>query len=305
MGTIFTKTFTYVFIIFLAYGLKRAGFLKKEDYRVLFKLMVNVSVPAVVVNSFAGLKMDASLLALVLFNIGLNLILLLAGFVLTCRSSQGKRALYMMNVAGYNTGGFVISIVQAFTSDPMGVVSNILFDFGNSIMCTSANVCITSAVLNAGKSQKSFLRTLVSKLSRSMPFLTALVMILIRAVRIDLPVFVTETASTLAAANGFLAMFTIGLMFDIEWNKAYFRSALSILGVRYAINLAAAAGFYFLAPFSLVTRQTIAIILFAPMSSLSPVFTEECGGDGALSSFTLSLSIVFSMLFMMGAMAIV
>ena len=142
------------------------------------------------------------------------------------------------------------------------------------------------------------MKTLVSKLSRSVPFLTALLMILIRAVGISLPGFVTETASTLAAANGFLAMFTIGLMFDIEWNGAYFRSALSILAVRYGINAIAAAAFYCLAPFSLVTRQTIAIILFAPMSSLSPVFTEECGGDGALSSFTLSLSIVISMICM-------
>ncbi|WP_343210081.1 AEC family transporter [Anaerolentibacter hominis] len=305
MSEILTKAFSYVFTIFLAYFLKRIGFLKKEDYKVLFRLMVNVTIPAVVINSFASLTLTPSLLILIGFAILCNLILIGAGYLLTKRKNTEKKALYMLNLSGYNIGGFSLPFVQAFLNTPAAVVACMLFDFGNSIMCTGANLCLVSSLLKSRQKISDVLKDLVRKLLHSAPFMSALIMILIRAVHISLPAVVTSTATAIGSANGFLAMFSIGLMFDIKWEKNYFKSAFSLLALRYVFAGAAAAVFYFCLPFPLLIRQVLVLVIFAPMSSLSPVYTEYCKGDGALSSFMLSLSIPLSMLCLVGAMMII
>ena len=64
MGEVLVKAAAFVFIIFLGYALKRIGFFTATDYRLISKIVLNITLPAAVITAFANFDMDASLLIL-------------------------------------------------------------------------------------------------------------------------------------------------------------------------------------------------------------------------------------------------
>ena len=69
---------------------------------------------------------------------------------------------------------------------------------------------------------------------------------------------------------------------------------IKILAVRYGVAALLSAGFYFLLPMPLEYRQTLAILVFAPIASAAPAFTADLKGDIGLSSAVNSISILIS-----------
>lgn len=67
----------------------------------------------------------------------------------------------------------------------------------------------------------------------------------------------------------------------------------------YTLNMPGYNLFYFYLPL----RQVLVILLFLPITVLSPVFTEKCGDDAGLSSFAGSVSILISIVIMVTLIA--
>ena len=116
---------------------------------------------------------------------------------------------------------------------------------------------------------------------------------------------VLSFASTAGGANAFLALFMIGIGFEIHADKEKLTEIVKILSIRYSIALAFSLIFYFLAPFSLEVRQTLAIVAFGPVSSVSPAFTGKLHGDVELSSAINSLQIMISVVLLTLALIVV
>ena len=75
------------------------------------------------------------------------------------------------------------------------------------------------------------------------------------------------------------------------------------LGILHVTLLSAA--FYFLLPFSIEIRQTLAILAFSPIASIVPAFTAELKEDVGLSSAINSMSIIISIVCMVVVMSLV
>lgn len=76
--------------------------------------------------------------------------------------------------------------------------------------------------------------------------------------------------------------------------KEKIKKIIRMLGMRYSIAVIMAAGFYFLSPFSLEVRQTLAIVTLGPIAAVAPAFTADLKGDIEMASAINSLSIVIS-----------
>jgi predicted permease len=105
-------------------------------------------------------------------------------------------------------------------------------------------------------------------------------------------------SSTIGSANIFIAMFSIGLMFEINFESGHIKDIIKTLATRYIFAVLAALVFYFLLPLPLEIRQVLIIVVFAPISVVAAAYTELSGGNSSLSSFVSSLSILFSLFFM-------
>lgn len=285
------KAMAFVSIIVLGYVLKRAGFFKKEDFYLISRIVVRITLPAAIVSNFSKISMDLSLLVFCVIGVVCNVVMVTIGYLLNLKGTKEEKAFDMLNLSGYNIGNFTMPFVQSFLG-PVGFAATSLFDAGNAVMCTGVTKSAAIAVIG-GEGNSSLGKTLKTLFS-SIPFDAYIIMTLLSILNIKLPGAVLSFVETVGGANAFLALLMIGIGFELHADKKKLARVIRILVVRYGTALLFALGFYFLSPFSEELRMTIAIVVFGPVSSVSPAFTGEIKGDVELASAVNSLSIICS-----------
>jgi len=111
---------------------------------------------------------------------------------------------------------------------------------------------------------------------------------------------IVSFAGIIGNANAFVAMLMIGVGFKLSGDMSQKKSILRILTVRYSIAAVISAACYFLLPFSVEVRSALAILPFSPIGSAAPAFTKDLGGDTGLASAVNSISIVISIVCIVG-----
>lgn len=281
---------SFVAIIVLGYFLKKIGFFREEDFTVLSRITLRITLPAAIIVSFGGKEIDSSLLMLVLLAAGCGLIYLGIGYFGNLRNSKERRAFEMLNLPGYNIGTFVIPFAQSFLG-PVGVIATSIFDTGNSLICLGGAYSLARMVQEG---QKFSVKRFAQSLLRSAPFVCYVIMLTMNLARISVPGPVMSCATIIGNANAFMAMLTIGVGFKVEADREQLGTMARLLAIRYGIAAVLAWVFYFYLPFSQEVRQTLVILVLSPISSAVPAFTGELKGNVGLSSAMNSISIVIS-----------
>ena len=63
MANVTFRLFSLLLPLLLGYFLKRGRFFGPEDYRVVVKIIMNITLPCAVIQSFYGFQMDLALLS--------------------------------------------------------------------------------------------------------------------------------------------------------------------------------------------------------------------------------------------------
>ena len=294
MFELLTRAGAFVAIILLGIFLRRVGVFREDDFRVLSNIVLKITLPAAIITSFSQNSIDSSMLALSLLGFGGGVVYMLCGYLLNLRRCKDEKAFAVLNLPGYNIGAFALPFTQSFIG-PVGVVTTCLFDTGNAFVCLGTSYSIAAMIKNgSGFSLKSLLRAL----SKSVPFLTYLIVLPLNLLRIQMPSPILEFAGIVSNANAFMAMLAIGVGFKLSAERKHIAAILKIVTARYAIATILACIYYFVLPFPLVVRQTLVILAFSPIGSAVPPFTRQLGGDVGLSSAINSISIICSIIFM-------
>lgn len=291
MLDILLRAGSFISIILLGCVLKRIGFFKDEDFYILSRITIHITLPCAIITSFTGKQIDPALLSLSFMAIGCGLIYVAAGYLLNRGKKREQQAFEMLNLSGYNIGTFVIPFAQSFLG-AMGVITVSLFDTGNSVICLGGAYSLASMVKNGDKF--SFKRILFT-LFKSVPFVTYVIMLSVNILNLSVPQFILSVATIGSNANAFMAMLMIGVGFKLEFkNREQTGTVLKLLTIRYAIATVFALMFYYLLPFDLEVRQALVILVFSPIGSAVPGFTGELKGDVGLSSAVNSFAMVIS-----------
>ena len=291
MQEILTRAGCFVAIIILGILLRRAGILTREEaFPVLSTLVIKITLPCAIIVSFSGREIDPALLTLVLLGIGCGVVLMLLGFVLNLKNTPAKRAFEILNLPSYNIGNFTMPFAQSFLG-PTGVIVTSLFDTGNALITLGTALGVAKSVKEGGGIS---VRRIARSLTRSVPFMTYIVMVTLCLLHIPLPGIVVAVAETVSGGNAFLAMLMIGVGFRLEANRTQLGQVARVIGIRYAVAIVLALVFYFCLPFALEVRQTLVILVFSPPGSVMPAFTGELGEDVGLSAAINSVSILLS-----------
>ncbi len=292
------KPLSYVLLIVLGYALKRAGFFGREDYRLMSRIMINITLPCTIVRAFSGFSRDPQMFLIVGISFVCSMLPPILMYLATPGVDTRLRAYRMINIGGYNIGCFSLPLIEAFFGGT-GVVAACMFDVGNAVMMTGGAYALTSTLLKTGGETRESAGDILMKFLKSAPFDTYLIVFLLMALNVQLPEAVYTLAQPAANANAFIAMLMIGMMFEPAGDRTKLTEAARELAVRYAIAAVFALACYFLTPFSLIIRQTLVVLCFAPLSSLAPIYTDRCRSDTALASFTNSVSIAVSLVAML------
>ena len=291
MLDILLRAGSFVAIIILGFVLKKIGFFKQDDFTILSKITIRITLPCAIITSFAGKTIDPALLILTFLAIGCGLLYVLIGYLINRKNSREQQAFEMLNLPGYNIGTFVIPFAQSFLG-AMGVIAVSLFDTGNAVICLGGAYSLAAMV----KDGDGFsLKRVIHALMRSVPFVAYLVMLLTNLFRIPVPAFILSVANIGTNANAFMAMLMIGVGFKLELsNKKQIGTIIKLLSIRYGLATVFSVIFYFLMPFELEVRQALVILAFSPIGSAVPGFTQELKGDVGLSSALNSFAMVIS-----------
>ncbi len=291
MSNVLTQTIVYVILLFAGYGFKKAGIFKVEDTDFLKKVILYLTMPAMAVNGLKDLELQPSFLWCFLVGFGTSTILMLVGMAVTRRKSPEERVMYLFNFNTYNIGNFAIPAALC------------LFDIGVAIYLYGIDYSLAEAV-KGGKGSFS-LKFLLKKIFTSPITDMYLLMILLAALHLRLPDPILKLASVMGNANAFLAMLSIGILFELNLEKKNIRDMVKFFVLRYGTILLIMAGVILLIPFSQDIRQAICVLLMAPVASIAPLLTMNAGGDGAKAAQINSVSILIGIAGMMVVYALV
>ena len=291
MEAILMRAGSFMAVIILGYVLKKVGFFKEDDFYVMSKIMVKITLPASIIVNFSQTKMEPSMFLLCLLGFGGGILYMALGWIMGGKDSDEK-GFQILNLSGYSIGSFTMPFTSSFFG-PAGVVVTSLFDTGNAVIALGGSYSIGAMVKNREK-KFSFI-PLCKTLLCSVPFDAYLFMYILYWLHLSLPVPVLNIAQLVANANAFLAMLMLGVGFKLSGDRTQMSKIVKMLGVRYGVAVLTAAAFYFLLPFSLEYRQALAVLVFSPIAAAAPAFTADMKGDINLASAVNSLSIIISM----------
>ncbi len=302
MSNVLTQTIVYVVLLFAGYGFKKAGIFKVEDTDFLKKVILYLTMPAMAVNGLKDLELQPSFLWCFLVGFGTSTILMLVGVAATRKKAPEEKVMYLFNLNTYNIGNFAIPFLTGLLSTD-GFAALCLFDIGVAIYLYGIDYSLAEAV-KGGKSRFS-LKFLLKKIFTSPITDMYLLMILLAALHLRLPEPVLKLASVMGNANAFLAMLSIGILFELKLDRKNLREMVKFFVLRYGTILVIMAGVILFIPFSPDIRQAICVLLAAPVASIAPLLTQNAGGDGAKAAQINSISILLGIAGMMIVYALV
>lgn len=302
MAEILMKAGSFIAIIILGYVLRRRGFFKEEDFYVLSRIVLKITLPAAIVTNFTGIDMKPSMLLMSLLGLGGGMILTGMAFLISAGKNGEEKAFNIINLTGYNIGNFTMPFAQSFLG-PLGVVATSLFDSGNALVCLGGTYSV--AVMAKGEKGKFSIMPIIKTLLSSVPFDAYLLMTVLSLLHLSLPAPMVSFTGIIANGNAFMAMLMLGVGFKMTLDKSRMGKIIQILFIRYSVSIALAAAFYFLLPFELEYRQALAILALSPIASAAPAFTGDLDGDIGLASAVNSISIVISIVLITGTLLLV
>lgn len=302
MGEILTRAGCFIAIILLGYLLRCVGFFQKEDFYVISKICVKITLTAAIVTNFSGRELEYSMLILTVIGISFGIVLMACGYIINRPYGREQQAFAVLNSSGCNIGNFVLPFAQNFLG-PVGVMAVSLFDVGNSCICLGGAYSAACMVKEGNK--KFTIMPVFRALRKSVPLITYITMTILSALHVTLPGPVIEYAGIIGNANAFLAMLMIGVGFQLSGDKEQIGAILRILLPRFGIGILLSVVSFLFLPFPLEYRQALAILFLAPIASAAPAFTADMEGDYGLASAVNSISILVSIVLIVATLLIV
>ena len=295
MEAILIKACGFLFMIALGFVLKRIGLFSIEDSGVLSKIVLKITLPMAIISNFKGLELSNSFLIAIIIGFVVHFVAIAVVLLVTRKKPAEQRAFYIINTSGFNIGLCTLPYMSSFfAAEAVALVC--MFDVGNAIMCFGFTFAIAMLV-SKGKGNVNK-REIVKTLFSSMPFVTYLVMILLCAAHISLPESVYTVAGMIGQANAFVAMLLIGILFEPKFNRSELKDMLGVFTLRMILGVVFALCIYHLLPLPLMYRQILAVIVFSPILSVAPIYTERCGYNRSVAAVLNSLMLPFSMIVM-------
>ena len=303
MTEILLKSSGFLLVIIVCFCLKEVGLFRKEDGAMLSKLMLNVTMPCALLSAGQNLQLSLSIGIAFLLAIGFNLFLVFGGMLNAKLHKYGRRVqgMFSINSAGFNVGSFAIPFAQMFfPASALPIMC--MFDAGNAVMGLGINNAIGASVAAAGT--KPTAKSVLKRLLSSPPFDVYLIVLFFAALKLSVPKPILTMVSIAGNANAFVAMAMIGLLLEISLPKQDMKQLVQLLLGRCAMVICMMLFVWFLVPLSPEAKKALILCIATPITSVAVVFTKEMVGESDIPAAANSISIIISLIVMIGVVVL-
>ena len=301
MGSNYTFLIT-LSVIFVGYILKRAGKLTEELGKNLSIVVINVTLPALILSTIPTIELDRSLVIAALISIIFSVAMVFLSKRLFRKDKNEAEA--VLNSLGFNIGLFAYPIIEGLFGKN-GLKTIAMFDFGNAIIVFGVVYLVCYGYSSKGKDKPLNKKRILTLFLGSLPFMSYIVAIGLNIMDLTLPRLVGDTVLVLSKANMGLVLLVLGLNLNFTFEKSEWKIILKVLALRYSTGLSIGLLLFFTLPFSLLYRTVILFGLILPVPVVVVPYSVEFGFNSRLSGTIANFTIIISFIIMWLAMIII
>jgi predicted permease len=302
MNTINSQFAMSLSIILLGYFLKKMGILKESDGEVISRLIFNVTLPAIVINVFSTMYIDKTLLLIPVICLVFGLMMTVVGLIVFKGESRRQKGMLTMMVPSFNIGLFAYPLVESIWGTE-GLRYFGMFDMGNAFIVFA--VCYIIASIYSSNEGEICYKNILSKVLKSIPFLTYIITLSINLLGLSIPKPIIEMTGIISKANMPLALLVLGLYLSFSFKKEYLKNMAKIIALRYIIGLGVGILLYTFVPLDPMFKKTMLIGFILPISLTVIPYSVEFGYDTRFVGTVNNLTIIISFLLMWGIIAFI
>ena len=293
MGNVNGQFVLSTLVIALGYLLKRTGLVSEKDGAVLTRVLLNVTLPALVVSTFSAMHFEPSLMALPAICLAYGIVMGALGLFVFRRQERADRGLLAMLVPGFNIALFAYPLVEAILGKEALIYLG-MFDVGVAFVGFVIAYLI-GYYFSPGTTSLDY-GGMARMLLRSVPFMAYIVSLLISVSGLHYPGVVVDLAKSLARANMPLALLLLGIYLNFRLSGGSMANVAKVLGLRYGLGLAVGISLYFSLPFNQLFRDIVLVSLILPPPLMMIAFAVEFSYDYRLVGIILNIANVTSYL---------
>jgi predicted permease len=278
-------------IIIAGYALKKMKLIGEQDGESLSRIIFNITLPALIINTFNTIVIDFSLILITIIGIVYGLFMALLGVLLFKNEDRKTRGMLSMLVPSFNIGLFAYPLVEAIWGQE-GITYFGMFDVGNSLVVFGVSY-IVAGYYSAESSDLKF-TSISSKLLKSVPLLSYIIVFCLAVSDLHFPRIILDCTKILARANMPLSLLLLGVYLSFSLNAMYLKNIARILAVRYLMGLVVGITFFFIMPFEKMFKYTMLIGFLLPIPTAVIQYAIEFDYDqkfvGTVTNITILVS---------------
>lgn len=236
-----------ILLIALGYLLKRINFIKSADSQVLSTLVLNVTLPSLVIVNLNSANLDLSFSILPIMMLIYGILAKVIMVSLFRKYDNHVKGSVGMMAASLNIGLFAYPLVETIWHEN-GMIYFGMADIGGAIIMFGVTYFVGS-YYSEGSDQFNF-KFLGKKLISSVPLVTYIVMFILNMANIHLPKASIDFFTIISKANMPLSMILLGIMLSFRIEKQFLPIAVKYLIVHYGLGCIAGLLVHFFLPTS-------------------------------------------------------
>lgn len=278
-------------IITLGYGLKRLNIITIKDGETLSKIIFNITLPALIINTFSTIKIVSSLALLPVIGAIYGVVMCLFVLFVFRKEEKGKRGLLSMTLSGLNIGLFAYPLVETLWGEN-GLKYIAMFDIGNSVIVFM--VCYLVAAYFSPNEQSIDFKEMIKTMFKSVPLLVYICSLIINLLGIHLPIAVMDVSRILSRANMPLTLILLGVYLNFSFETSYWKIMIKALCTKYITGIIIGIMFYFIMPFDILFRHTLLLGVILPVPIIVISYAVQFGYDQKFIGTLINLTIIIS-----------
>lgn len=288
----FNQQFLFsISIIVLGYILKRFDIIREREGEGMTRIVLNVTLPSLIIVSFSDMSIQPSLFFLSLFAVVYGGMMALIGLYAFRNETSQTRGMMAMMLPGFNIGLFAFPLVEGIWGAD-GMKHFGMFDVGNAFILFGVNYTI--AAYFASGDVKTDYRKITKKVVTSIPLMTYIGALTLVVLNLQLPEHILAVSGIISQANMPLSLLLLGVYLNFRFEKSNMRLVWKYLGIRYGIGVVIGLLLFWFLPMEEMIRYTLLVGLILPVATSNLAFSVEFGYNTKLVGTISNISIIFS-----------
>lgn len=290
-----TVFITALSIIFLGYFLKKKNIITEEEGKIITKLLMHTTFPALMFVTMLRIHFEWNLLLLPLLSFLFSLITMATATYFFKDFPRKMKAILIMGSGGFNLGLFAYPLIEGIWGQA-GMVYAAMFDFGNSFAVFG--LVYGTGVFMSDKNQASSVtvnaKNALLKIITLLPFQAILVGVFFNLTAIPLPQILLDVLEVLAKGNKVVVLLIMGIYMNLFMSQTLFQKVAKVLAIRYFWGFLIGFLCYYFLPVEQLYRNVLLIVIIIPVGMTIIPFSNELGYDTEVAGMLVNISMLIS-----------